>query len=94
MILLYINNDLSTSEYKRKRKFLTESIWYYFGDTLIISERNYPALICTIKYHKPIQFIVESIDEFDLTATEISEMLLVIFQPGVERLKKQMTGCK
>lgn len=79
-MILYVNEIPYTYSYTYKESILKESIEWFIGNIHTVTERNPIVIIDLITYYKPMLFLTYSIDEFDLSPTQISELILSIIK--------------
>jgi len=83
MILCYIPTSIDDKEIDRRVDLLLYKYDIFFiedDDILISTETNQKLLRVTIIHYKPILFWINSIEELQITPTEICELIIFILK--------------
>lgn len=86
MIVSYIDADINSLEYQKNRELFSDICNIFFVEyddgIKFVTERNYVVLCDIVTHYTPSLFVVNSLQEFPFSSTQIAEFILLVLKFG------------
>ena len=86
MIVSYIDADINSLEYRKNRELFSDICDIFFIEyddgIKFVTERNYVVLCDIVTHYTPSLFVVNSLQEFPFSSTQIAEFILFVLKIG------------